>query len=540
MNDIFSLINDFFAFMTPITDAIWDFPTNIEWYASIPVLGQLSLPVLVLVGVGIYFTLRTGFIQRMSFGHAIRIMMRKQESKVGVSAFGSFILGLAMRVGPGNIVGITGAISVGGPGALFWMWVAAFFGMTSAFMEAVLAQLFKEKKNDEFVGGLPFYGRRILGNRRYIGLFLSCMFIIYALFNVPSQTFNVFSSLGSLAEMAIGEEISRQSPIYYTIAVVLVISCAFIIFGGIRRVVKYAELLVPVMATLFCGISLIIVIMNYDLIPFFFKEVFVGAFSPHALFGGAIGTALAQGVKRGLMSNEAGQGTITMAAAVADNKHPCEQGFVQSFGVFVDTMVICTLTGFVVVMAHIWTGHADAGTWEVARASKIGVYLSSVQELVPSAIATGVKMIMCVCYALFAFTTLLGMISFAEISANFISKKAGLTNLIRTLGALIFVPFGALTVLAGLELGNLWYITDLTNIVMVYLNIPLLLLGAPFVYKALQHYRRTNGEGRFVSSEHGFETECWKAEHEETKTAPTNNTTTASADAPLAPQQYAK
>jgi len=538
LNDIFSLINNFFAFVTPITDAIWDFPTNIAWYASIPILGQLSLPVIILVGTGIYFTLRTGFIQRMSFGHAIRIMMRKHDSKVGVSAFGSFILGLAMRVGPGNIVGITGAISVGGPGALFWMWVAAFFGMTSAFMEAVLSQLFKEKKNDEFVGGLPFYGRRILGNRRYVGLFLSSVFIIYALFNVPAQTFNVFSSLGSIAEMVIGSEVGHQSPVYYTIAFALVISCAFIIFGGIRRVVAYAELLVPAMAALFCGISLLIVIMNYDLIPFFFKEVFGGAFSPHALFGGAIGTALAQGVKRGLMSNEAGQGTITMAAAVADNKHPCEQGFVQSFGVFIDTMVICTLTGFVVVMAHIWSGHADAASWEVARVSKIGVYLTSVQELVPAAISTAVKMIMCVCYALFAFTTLLGMISFAEISANFISKKASFITFIRILGALVFVPFGALTVLAGFELGNLWYITDLTNIVMVYLNIPLLLLGAPFVYKALQHYRQTKGEGRFVSADFGFETECWKAEHNEVKKSKTAETVTSNAPS-LASQEYA-
>src|SRR5699024_27050 len=137
----------------------------------------------------------------------------------------------------------------------------------------------------------------------------------------------------------------------------------------------------------------IIILINLPLIPYFFKEVFVGAFMPHAIFGGTIGTALAQGVKRGLMSNEAGQGTITMAASVANNRHPCEQGLVQSFGVFFDTMVICTLTGFIVVMAHIWTGYTDGAMWDSVKASKLTLYLTSVKTLVPGFIATLVEII---------------------------------------------------------------------------------------------------------------------------------------------------
>jgi len=508
VNKIFDLINEFFAFLAPITDAIWDFPTNIDWYSRIPVLGQFSFPVILLIGVGIYFTIRTRFIQRQSFVPAIKIMLARQPSKQGISAVGSFMLGLAMRAGPGNIVGITGAISIGGPGALFWMWVAAFFGMASAFTESVLAQLFKEKKGDEFIGGLPFYGKRILGNKRFIGLFLSFVFIIYALFNIPAQTFNVFSAIGAIAQASTGEHYSHQSNLYYSIAVILVIVCAFIIFGGIRRVVAYSDVLVPIKAVIFVGMSIIIILINFPLIPYFFREVVVGAFLPHAIFGGTIGTALAQGVKRGLMSNEAGQGTITMAAAVANNRHPCEQGLVQSFGVFFDTMVICTMTGFIVVMAHVWTGSVDGVMWESVRASKIMLYLSSVEALVPTSISTIVEIIMCACYGLFAFTTLLGMISFAEISANFISKKQSFILGIRTLGSLVFVPFGILTILAGLELGNLWYISDLMNIIMVYLNIPLLLLGLPFVLKALDHYRKTKA-APFDSKQYGFVTECW-------------------------------
>ncbi|SAK97633.1 Sodium/alanine symporter [Caballeronia hypogeia] len=510
MESLFQSVNALFAFIAPVSDFLWDFPTNFNGYARIPVLGQFSFAILLLVGVGIHFTIRTRFIQTMNIGKIVRIMLRRQPSKTGVSALASFMLGLAMRAGPGNIVGITGAISVGGPGALFWMWVAAFFGMATAFMESTLAQLFKEKKHDEFVGGLPFYGRRVLGDKRIVGTFLSLVFIVYALFNVPPQTFNVFTAIGTIADTVAGTHLARQSTVYYVIAAGLIVACAFIIMGGIRRVTAYTDVLVPIKATLFCLMSLVIILINLPLIPYFFREVIVGAFAPHALFGGAIGTALAQGVKRGLMSNEAGQGTITMAAAIADNDHPCEQGFVQSLGVFFDTMIICTMTGFIVVMAHVWTGAVDGQAWESVRASKITVYLASVEALVPATLAHGVKIVMCVCYGLFAFTTLLGMISFAEISANFISRSRAFITGIRVVGSLVFVPFGALTVLAGLELPNLWALSDLMNIVMVLLNVPILLAGQKLVYRALAHYRATQG-GSFVSERIGVRTEYWTA-----------------------------
>lgn len=513
MQGLFEAINHFFAFIGPISDAVWAFPTQLGFYSAIPILGQLSFAVILLLGMGIYFTIKTGFVQSLSFTQAIPIMLRKRSDSTGISALASFLLGLAMRAGPGNIVGVTGAITVGGPGALFWMWVAAAFGMATAFMESVLAQLFKEKKHKEYVGGLPFYGRRVVGNSRFVGVFLTLAFIIYALFNVPAQTFNVFTAIGMIADTATGNVSDRQSPLYYGIAIVLVSSCAWLILGGIRRVTAYTNILVPIKAVIFCGVSLIIILINFPLIPSFFSAVVMGAIAPDALFGGAMGVALAEGVRRGLMSNEAGQGTITMAAAAADNNHPCEQGFVQSMGVFFDTMVICTLTGFIVVLAHVWTGSATGEEWAAVSASRIGTYLASVEALVPAAIARTVIIILAACYCLFAFTTLLGMISFAEISANFISRSAGFILGIRVLGSLVFVPFGALTVLAGLELGNLWAISDLSNIIMVYLNIPILLLGAPLVYKALKHYRETNG-GKFISQNFGIQTEHWTEENQ--------------------------
>lgn len=513
MQELFGTVNNLFAFIGPISDAVWDFPTQFTWYRSIPLLGQMSFAVILLLGMGMYFTVRTRGIQWLSLTRAIPIMRRRQSDQNGISALASFLLGLAMRAGPGNIVGVTGAITVGGPGALFWMWVAALFGMATAFMESVLAQLFKEKKNTEYVGGLPFYGRRIVGNKRFVGIFLSIAFMTYALFNVPVQTFNVFTAIGMIADTATGTVSERQSPLYYGIAIIMITSCAWLILGGIRRVTAYTNYLVPIKAAVFCGISLLIVLINLPMVPSFFSAVVVGAFAPDALFGGAMGVALAEGVRRGLMSNEAGQGTITMAAAAADNNHPCEQGLVQSLGVFFDTIVICTLTGFIVVLAHLWTDSASSAQWATDSASRIGTYLASVEALVPAVIANGVIIILAACYCLFAFTTLLGMISFAEISANFISRANGFIVAVRILGSLVFVPFGALTVLAGLELGNLWTITDLSNIVMVYLNIPILLLGAPLVYKALAHYRATNG-GKFISADIGLETEHWTLENQ--------------------------
>ena len=509
MSVLFQSINSFFDFIVPISDFLWEFPTNFQWYKGIPVLGNFAFAVLLLLGTGIYLTFKTGFIQVMAFKKGIKILTTKKTTDTGISSLASFLLSSAMRVGPGNIMGVTGAISVGGPGALFWMWASAFFGMSTAFVESVLAQIFKEKNGKEYVGGLPFYGQKILGNKRWVGVVLSSFFIIYALFVIPSQAFHLFTSFGSIADTITGKSFGRQSTVYYGIAIVMVITVLLTVIGGIKRVTAVTDIMVPIMAVVYTIVVLIIIIVNLDKVPYFFKEVIGGAFKPNALFGGAFGVALAQGIKRGLMSNEAGQGTITMAAATAENNHPAEQGFVQALGVFLDTMVICSMTGFLIVMAHVWTGTAGVA-WESIQASKLTVYLSSVQYLVPGTALDGtVTIIVSLCYGMFAFTTLLGLILFAEVSANLISRNKKFIMGIRLLGALFFVPFGALTVLAGLELTNLWYIGDFVNIVLVYVNVPIILIGSNIALKALNNYKETDG-GNFHSKSIGVDTEFWK------------------------------
>ena len=244
------------------------------------------------------------------------------------------------------------------------------------------------------------------------------------------------------------------------------------------------------MAVLYVLTVLVLIILNVRSIPYFFQAVFTGAFKPEAFFGGVFGTVLAQGVKRGLMSNEAGQGTITMSAAASDAKHPCEQGILASIGVFLDTIVICTLSGFVVVMAHCWNG-PNGETW--AGLDKLPKFTESVAALTPGTAANAIiTFLITLCFCMFAYTCLLGMISFSEIAANRIRKDRGFINIIRRI-ALFVAAFGILCNIAGLELGNLWAFSDLGNILIVYFNVPIVYVGAKYVFRATRHYKKNDG-----------------------------------------------
>ena len=490
MQAIFEAINGVFSFIGPLSDFLWDFPTNMEWYRNIPLLGNFSFAIILLLGSGIFFSFKLGFIQVTYFKKGIKTMTEKRTIETGISPLAAFFLSSAMRVGPGNIIGVTGAIAVGGPGAVFWMWVSAFFGLAVAYMEATLAQIFKEKKDDEFVGGLPFYGRKLLGNKAWVGVFLSVLYILYALCCLPAQGFNVVSSIGTMAEIVTGTTIATDSAFYYVVGALIVIATAVIAFGGIKKVSKWSDRMVPVMAVLYIVVVLLLVVLNVDKIPFFFSSVFGGAFKPEAIFGGLFGTVLAQGVKRGLMSREAGQGTITMSAAAADAKHPCEQGVIASLGVFLDTIVICTLSGFVVVMAQCWNG-ADSEAWMAM--DRLPKFTASIAELTPGTSMNAiVTFLITLCFCLFAYTCLMGMISFSEIAANRIRRDKICINIVRIL-SLFVAAFGILCNIAGLNLGNLWAFSDLGNILIVFFNVPIVFVGAKYVFRATKHYKKDDG-----------------------------------------------
>lgn len=514
MQAVFDMINAICGKIQIVSDLFWDFPTNFDWYSNIPILGNFSLAIILLIGSGIYFTIRLNFIQVRRFGYGLKILKdSKKDEKTGISPLAAFFLSTAMRVGPGNILGVTGAIAVGGPGALLWMWISAFFGMATAYTESTLAQIFKERKEDEYVGGLAFYGRRLLGGAAGVGVFLSVIYIVYALLCFPAQGFNTVSSVGMIAEIVTGTSIPSNSPLYWITFVVFIVFLVLVAFGGIKRVTKVTDKTVPVMAVVYVVTVLVLVVVNFNRIPWFFYSVFTQAFKPEAVFGGAFGTALVQGVKRGLMSNEAGQGTITMAAAASNAEHPSNQGCVQAIGVFLDTMVICTLTAFVVIMGRVWLTDQSAAWFEMDKLPK---FVASVAELTPgTAFNAAVSLLVSLCFGLFAFTCVLGFLSFTEMCANRISTKKNFINAIRIL-CLIVVSFGVLTQIAGMDLGALWNLSDFANILIAYCNIPLLYVGFKYVKRATDHLDRNDGTP-FTSEIVGIDVPLWDEKANEEK-----------------------
>ena len=507
MQALFDAINAICGKIQVVSDLFWDFPTNFEWYANIPILGNFSLAIILLIGSGIFFTCQLRFIQVRKFKHGLDILRHTKAKQTGISPMAAFLLSTAMRVGPGNILGVTGAIAVGGPGALFWMWVSAFFGMATAYTESTLAQIFKEKKDDEYIGGLAFYGRRLLKGSAVVGVFLSVLYIVYALLCFPAQGFNTVSSVGQIASLIVGHEIATNSALYWITFAVLIVALVVISFGGIKKVTKVTDKVVPVMAVIYVLTVIVLILVNFTRIPWFFGAVISQAFKPEAVFGGAFGVALVQGVKRGLMSNEAGQGTITMPAAASDANHPCDQGCVQAIGVFLDTIVICTLTGFVVIMGRVWlTGSEAAEAWFAM--DRLPKFLASATELAPgTAFNTVVSLLISVCFGLFAFTCVLGFMSFTEICANRISQKKSFIMVIRVL-CLVVISFGVLTSIAGLDLGALWNLSDFANILIAYCNIPLLYIGFKYVKKATAHFEKQDGTP-FTSKEIGVDVPVW-------------------------------
>ena len=502
MDSLFAAANAVLSFVIPVSDFFWDFPKMFGFWKAIPLLGEFSLAIIVLVGSGLYFTFRLKGIQVRKFKSGVHTIIQRRHIRTGISPLAAFCLSTAMRVGPGNIIGVTGAIAAGGPGALFWMWISAFFGMATAYTESTLAQIFKEKRGGEFVGGLPFYARRLCGNSAGVGVALSLVYILYALMCLPAQGFNVVSSVGAMGEILTGGTIPVQSEFYYTVSLIVIALATVMAFGGIKRIAAVSNRMVPLMAAIYIGTVVLLIFSNLDNVPYFFHAVFSGAFSPEAVFGGAFGTVLMQGVKRGLMSNEAGQGTITMPAAAAEANHPCEQGIISAIGVFLDTHVICTMTGFIVIMAQRWAAEPEA--WKVA--GTYPKFLLSIGSMTPEGFSQVVLFLVSVCFCLFAYTCVIGFITFSEISANRISAAKPFIHFIRGLG--IFVTaFGIFCDIAGYDLSNLWAFSDLGNIIIVYCNIPMLYLGFKYVRKATENYEQ--GEKRFDSSVIGMKVDYW-------------------------------
>ncbi len=445
------------------------------------------VPLLLLIG-GIFLTVRTKFIQGRMLRECFSVLLDKPKDKDGISSFGALMISTASRVGTGNILGVAGAICLGGPGAVFWMWITAIIGGASAFTESTLAQIFKKKNPDgSSYGGPAFYMQDKL-KARPLGIIFSVLIIVtYAVgFNMLAS-YNVgtsFSGFGFYNE--------TLTPV--TVGAVLALFFALSVIGGAKRLAKVTGVMVPVMGVAYIAVSLVVMIINYGNIPEMFSLIFTNAFDFKAIFGGFAGSCLMFGIKRGLYSNEAGMGSAPNAAATADVTHPAKQGLVQMLSVFIDTLLICTCTAFMCLSSGL--PFASYGSGDEA---------SYVQNALSGSLGAFGPIFIAVALTIFAFTTLIGNYAYCEGCLKFIFKrdigKMGMLAFRILCTTLVFV--GAI---ATAEL--VWGFAELAQALMVLVNMPVVLLLSKYSIRCLKDYTKQKKEGKdphFIAKNIGIE-----------------------------------
>ncbi|MDU6783862.1 sodium:alanine symporter family protein [uncultured Peptoniphilus sp.] len=458
--------------------------------------GVLYYPILIIVllACGFYFTIRTKFIQFGLLGEAFKVITEKPEGKDDVSSFQALMVSTASRVGTGNIVGVSNAICLGGPGAVFWMWIIALIGGASAFIESTLAQIYKKRGADGVsYGGPSYYIENALGSRGLGVLFAIALIATYAVgFNMLAS-FNLQDSFRVYGFYVPGKT-------SWMIGAVLAILAGYCILGGGKRIIKYTSLLVPIMGVIFVIMALVMIVINIKNIPAMFGMIFEDAFNFRAIFGGVAGSALVQGIKRGLYSNEAGMGSAPNAAASASVSHPVKQGLVQMISVFLDTIVICSATAFMSLASGI------APSEDLAGAPFVQASLSTVFGSYGNLFIT-------ISLALFAFTTLLGNLYYVDSCLTYLNKKTPSKTfmLCYRIIATILIFVGA-----GMEMNLAWDVADFLMGVMCLINIPSIIILGGTALKALEDYKKQREEGKnpvFKAEAIGIDTsklEYWK------------------------------
>lgn len=450
--------------------------------------GYLYYPILIIIllASGLYFSFRSGFIQFRLFGDAFKVIVEKPEHDGDISSFQALMVSTASRVGTGNIVGVANAICLGGPGAVFWMWIIAIIGGASAFIESTLAQIYKRRSDDgTSYGGPSYYIENGLGSRKLGVIFAIALIMTYALgFNMLAS-FNLQQSF-----RAYGFYDKNTTP--WLIGGILALVTAYCILGGGKRIIKFTSFIVPFMGLIYVLMSLVMIVLNFSNIPAMFRLILEDAFNFKAIFGAVAGSALVEGIKRGLYSNEAGMGSAPNAAASAVVSHPVKQGLVQMISVFLDTLVICTATAFMSLVSGIVPTEELAGS-------------PLVQKSLATVFGSYGNIFITVSLALFAFTTLLGNLYYCDSCLSYLFKKTPNKYLMicfRILASLvIFVG-------AGMEMKFVWNFADLLMGIMTIINISSILLLGGISIKALNDYidqRRRGQEPVFMAKNIGLD-----------------------------------
>lgn len=422
-----------------------------------------------LIGCALYFTLRSGFVQFRMLGEMIRQLANSNERHhtegKHISPFQAFAVSLASRVGTGNLAGVATAIAVGGPGAVFWMWIIALIGSANAFIESTLAQLYKRRTEDSFIGGPAYY---ILH-----GLKCRWMAILFSVLTILTFGF-AFNTVQSNTLCEAVENAFGFSHIYMGIAIT--VATLVIIFGGIQRIAKFSSIIVPIMALGYILLAFTIVILNIGQLPAVIELIIKSAFGMEQVVGGGLGAALMQGIKRGLFSNEAGMGSAPNVAATASTSHPVKQGLIQSLGVFTDTLIICSCTAFIILMSGIeFGGQMD------------GIRLT--QEALTTQIGGAGRIFVAIAIFFFAFSSIIGNYYYGEANIKFITSSRKVLNAYRLLVG-VMVMSGA-----AMSLQTVWSLADLTMALMTLCNIAAIVLLGGQVMILLKDYRKQKSAG---------------------------------------------
>lgn len=451
------------------------------------------LLIILLLAVGLYFTIRTKFIQFRLFGESVRVITEKPNKEGATSSFQALMVSTASRVGTGNIVGISTAICSGGYGAVFWMWVIAIIGGASAFIESTLAQIYKRRdpESGDSYGGPAYYIEAALKNRALAVVFCICLILTYA------GGFNMLASY-NLQSTFSGYSFYDPETTPWVIGAILALLVGYCIMGGGKRITRVTAVLVPVMGVAYILLSLVIVVLHIGLLPSVLGRIFSEAFNFQAIFGGFAGSCVMYGIKRGLYSNEAGVGSAPNAAAAADVSHPAKQGLVQMLSVFIDTLLLCTATAFMVLCSGVEPNPDLAGA-------------PYVQAAVQSVLGPIGPVFITIAMVLFAFTTLIGNLYYVDNALSYIVKKVPAKEfmILFRIDAMIAIFAGA-----GLSIGTVWDLGDVLMGFMAIINLPVIVLLGGTALAALNDYVKQKKEGRdpvFKASSIGLKdkTEYW-------------------------------
>ena len=442
------------------------------WITSINDFLWTYILIAVLIGCALFFTFRTKFVQFRMIGETLRLLIgsnstaSNDKDKNQVSSFQAFIVSIASHVGTGNLAGVATAIAVGGPGAIFWMWIIALLGSASSFIECTLAQLYKVKGNDSFIGGPAYY--------MSIGLkkpWMGSLFAVLLIFTFPFS----FNTVQSHTICAAFHEAFNFDPT--VVGVILTILTFVIIFGGIQRIAKVSSVIVPIMALSYVALALFVVVYNFKLIDDVISLIVSSAFGWNQAFGGMVGVAMMNGIKRGLFSNEAGEGSAPNVAATADVSHPVKQGLIQVFGVFADTLIICTCTAFIILFSGVSFGAESSGIQltQQALSSQIG--------------ATG-NIFIAMAILFFAFSSIIGNYYYGEANVRYLTDKKWVLVAFRLMTCAM-VMFGAV---ASLNLA--WSLADLCMGFMAACNLVAIVLLSKYAVRLLDDYIAQKKQGK--------------------------------------------